>query len=155
MLINVQKLEKYRREDGKFHFFLWYPEEKKGNEWFQVSNPAFDVGANALGVDGYEVGEKYQIQGINHFPQPIDIEWDLKYWGGLEYDNKYALIDGSVNHNNWFYAIGSYVEWNFATPGPGKPVQIVELYAESISQSKDKNLLNIWFDRCRESQGIR
>ena len=39
-----------------------------GNEWLQVSNPAFDVGAPALGVDGYEVDEKCQIQGTNYFP---------------------------------------------------------------------------------------
>ena len=58
MPTSVQKLEQYRREDGKFHFFLWYPGEKMGNEWLQVSNPAKDVGANALGVDGYEVVRK-------------------------------------------------------------------------------------------------
>ena len=107
-----------------------------GNEWFQVSNPAIDVGAHSLGVDGYEVDAKYQNQGINYFPQPIDIEWDVRYWGGLEYCDRSALMDGSVDHDNWFYAIGSYVEWNFATPGPGKPVKIVELYVESQRRLK-------------------
>ena len=90
------------------------------------------MGANALGVDGYEVVTNTLIH-FSCFFQPIDIEWDVQYWGGIEFDNKYCLMDGSVDHNNWFYAIGAYVGWNFATPGPGKPVQIVELYVESQS----------------------
>ena len=47
-------------------------------------------------------------------------------------------MDGSVHHDFWHYAIGSFVEWNFATPGPGFPVQIVELYVESQSKLKKK-----------------
>ena len=79
---------------------------------------------------------KYYAQRTNDFIQPIDIEWSRKHWGGLEFDNRRCLMDGSVNHDNWYYAIGSFVEWNFATPGPGFPVQIVELYVESQSKLK-------------------
>ena len=45
-------LERYRNEDGFFHFFLWYPELWEGYEWTQNSNP---VTKTTKGVDGFEV----------------------------------------------------------------------------------------------------
>ena len=47
-------MEEHRNEEGKFHFFLWYPEMKQGQEWLQKSNPAVKTEING-GVVGYEV----------------------------------------------------------------------------------------------------
>lgn len=57
------------------------------NIWKQTSNPTYEK------VTGYK---------------PIKIDWTSSYWGGLEYSgNTSTLIDGSANHNNWYYAIGA------------------------------------------------
>ena len=57
------------------------------NIWKQTSNPTHQK------VTGYK---------------PIKIDWTSNYWGGLEYSgNTSTLIDGSANHNNWYYAIGA------------------------------------------------
>lgn len=39
--------------------------------------------------------------------KPIKIKWTSDFWGGLEYSGGSTFIDGSVNHGNWYYAIGS------------------------------------------------
>ena len=56
------------------------------NIWKQTSNPTYEK------VTGYT---------------PVKINWTSNFWGGLEWTNgSTTLIDGSVNHGNWFYAIG-------------------------------------------------
>ena len=49
--IPFQHLERYRHEN-LFHFFLWYPEAQRSNEWKQETNP---VTKKEGGVEGYEV----------------------------------------------------------------------------------------------------
>jgi len=53
---------------------------------------------------------------------------------GLEVSNS-ALMDGSVGHSNWFYAVGSHSLWRGGIPSYAKsdndnlyPQQAVELY---------------------------
>ena len=76
--------------------------------------------------------------------QPISIEWTSKYWGGLEYNNKVSLVDGSAGHSWWFYAVGAITFWNDAIPGPAKPVQIIELYvADSSKDAYHSEVINI------------
>ena len=55
----MQNLEEHRNEEGRLHFFLWYPQLRQGNEWSQVSNPAVKTESNA-GVIGYEVRKLFQ-----------------------------------------------------------------------------------------------
>ena len=55
-------------------------------------------------------------------------------WGGLEYDNRFTLLDGSAGHEWWFYAIGGMKIWNEGIPGHTKPVDIVDLYLASQSK---------------------
>ena len=66
------------------------------NIWFQQSNPIYDTK-----VVGYS---------------PIEIAFSSNYWGGLEYGNRdtsgrkngnSSLIDGSVEHTNWWYSVGA------------------------------------------------
>ncbi len=61
------------------------------NIWRQESNPTTGP------VVGYE---------------GVDIDYTAQYWGGLELGGNPTYLDGSVNHNNWFYSIGSQVPWN-------------------------------------------
>ena len=57
------------------------------NMWKQTSNPTHQK------VTGYK---------------SIKIDWTSNYWGGLEWTNgSTTLINGSVNHGNWYYAIGA------------------------------------------------
>lgn len=88
--------------EGSFEFILEYPNQSnlqnKYNHWSQTSNPVTTT------IVGYKA---------------IHIDWTTNYWGGLEPDKSAnCLIDGSVNYNNWFYAIGSYVNYNNGVPGP-------------------------------------
>jgi len=109
----LDKMESYRRSDGYFHFKLTWPGDSTEYEWIQSSNPLTE------NVAGY--------QGIN-------IPYTGRYWGGLEPSTS-ALMDGSVGHSNWFYAVGSFVIWHDGIPAYAKteddyeyPKQSVELY---------------------------
>ena len=86
--------------DGKFLFKIMWPQRAgvNYNIWKQTSNPIGDPaapsGPNA--VVGYEaVIVNFPGEGVDTF-------------GGLEWDSTpRSLLDGSVNHTNWWYAIGS------------------------------------------------
>ena len=85
----LSKLESFRpNTNSPFEFRIKYPTDTNGsNIWKQTSNPTHQK------VTGYK---------------PIKIDWTHEYWGGLEYcEHLSALIDGSVNSDNWFYAIGA------------------------------------------------
>ena len=69
--------------------------------------------------------------GVNGY-EAIDAPFTILHWGGLEFNsNSSSLLDGSVNHGNWFYAVGVKNLWKGAFPGPfaAESVQQVELYA--------------------------
>jgi hypothetical protein len=65
----------------------------------------------------------------------IDINFDAMFWGGLEYNGLHSLLDGSVSHGDWYYAVGSsnasVVAGTPGIPGPGTVEQTVELYVQS------------------------
>lgn len=94
----LNQLDAFKR-DGKFQFRINWPGYTKKNIWSQTSNPTEDVN-----VAGY---------------QAISVDASSNYWGGLEFGNgslgptnvNYSYLDGSVNHDNWYYAIGSYKQW--------------------------------------------
>ena len=94
----LDELESCRQADGDFHLRLDWPlrADARRQEWKQVSNPARPTVPNA-GVEGYV---------------PIDVNYNAHSWGGLEYNGNQALMDGQINHQNWFYAVGSSTEWN-------------------------------------------
>ena len=61
------------------------------------------------------------------------------WWGGLEYNNNWALLDGTVGHGDWYYAIGAMSFWEGNIPGESKPMEIVELYVATESQYHNPN----------------
>jgi len=92
----LDQLEQFRF-DGSFHFRLVWPNDEEGvyYEWLQTSNPLTEDAA------GYV---------------PIHAPYTARSWGGLE-PSQNALMDGSVNHSNWFYAVGAHRLWK----GQGYP----------------------------------
>jgi len=92
----LDRLEEFRFR-GSFHFRLVWPNDEEGiyYEWLQTSNPVSED------IAGYV---------------PIHAPYTGRSWGGLE-PSQNALMDGSVNHSNWFYAVGSYKLWR----GQGYP----------------------------------
>ncbi|WP_417336575.1 fibrinogen-like YCDxxxxGGGW domain-containing protein [Halobacteriovorax marinus] len=75
------------------------------NIWFQRSNPLYDTS-----VMGY---------------RPIEIAYSSNFWGGLENGNRdssglknanKSLLDGSVEHTNWWYSVGATTNHNGNIP---------------------------------------
>ena len=104
-------LDSTYQKEGKFEFLLRFPNnttfQNGFNRWKQSSNPTTSA------VSGYEA---------------IDISWTSNLWGGLEYNGNQALMDGSVNSSNWFYAIGARTAYGGAIPGPYGAVEETELW---------------------------
>ena len=62
--------------------------------------------------------------------EAVDASFAGNYWGGLEYNGANSLLDGSVSHGNWWYAVGCSVQHGAGIPGPDSTVvQKVELYS--------------------------
>jgi hypothetical protein len=95
-----------------YEFRLYYPNENIRNHWKQTFNPR-SGGSYTRPVAGYE---------------PINIDSSGNLWGGLERNGNRAFLDGSVNHGNWWYALGSKSAYSGGIPGPSRVVKIVELY---------------------------
>lgn len=108
-------LEQYRGKDSKFEFLLEYPTDipRKYNRWKQTDNPievSEQIGDTNYKTNGYE---------------SIHIDWEDQYWGGLLLSSSgKSLLDGSIGHGNWHYAIGCKATWIMnidsapAIPGP-------------------------------------
>lgn len=95
--------------NGKYRFRIDWPGYTGKNIWLQTTNPLTDVspaGVVPLGVNAYTDS---RVNG----------------WGGLEYGNgthgptntNASLLDGSVNHSNWYFAIGATQGWGSPTVG--------------------------------------
>lgn len=79
-----------------------------------IKNYAGDYDATSGGVRDYEA---------------IRTDYSGNYWGGIEFNTgSSSLADGSVDHSNWFYSIGSQIFSGGSTPGPGVTVDVTELW---------------------------
>ena len=92
-------LESFRSDDGAFDFRLEWPETNipGRNIWRQTSNPTSEA------IAGYE---------------PVEVAYTNNLWGGLEYNrfNNASFIDGSVGHQNWYYAVGATTSYRNGIP---------------------------------------
>lgn len=91
-------LEMFRNiKDGKFELLLQYQSGGSSyNRWKQSSNFTRDP------IQGYEA---------------VQVSWNGSYWGGLEYNGGTSTwVDGSVNHTNWYYAIGAKAVYSGGIP---------------------------------------
>jgi len=96
----LEHLELFR-DNNKFIFRINWPGYNKRNIWSQTTNPTASVN-----VSGY---------------YPIRVQSTSNYWKGLERNNMKGdtgptYIDGSINHSNWFYSIGSHIVWQGGIP---------------------------------------
>lgn len=108
------------KSENRLTFRLYYPQSGTRNIWSQMTNPTHDTD-----VWGY---------------RGLIIDASSRYWGGLELSNRAggvtntnrSIIDGSVGHNDWWYAIGTTSAYGAGIPGPAIPsndvVTEVELY---------------------------
>lgn len=144
----LDRLEDFRGADGKFTFMLDYPDATGpfagvANKWKQSSNPYTGQRTNSTKYDieydikydesGKEISKteisRTEKKGDNaegyeeiYYPMTSDI-----YGRGLEYNGISCVLDGSVNHGNWWLCCGimnnSYSGTNtsskpYTMPGP-------------------------------------
>ena len=62
--------------------------------------------------------------------QAININFTENGWGGLQYNNKDSLLDGSVDSEDGWYAIGVFKILK-GIPAAKNETQVVELYVSS------------------------
>jgi len=90
----LNRIDTFKR-NNKYEFRMKWKNYSATQIWKQTSNPTNSA------ISGYEA---------------ISIESVSNYWGGLERgnatNNNSSLIDGSINHTNWYYAVGSFKNWN-------------------------------------------
>jgi hypothetical protein len=108
----LDQLENFR-QNGAFEFKLVWPNNGLADQhWSQTSNPVTD--------------------GIIKGYKAIKAPHSSNGWGGLEKGGTYSLLDGTVNHGNWYYSVGSFQSWRGGIPGPSAAVSKVELYARGV-----------------------
>lgn len=109
--------------NGKYTFKIVYPQyPDRTNIWSQAQNP----------LDITEVKDNFV---------GIKTGWPHNYWGGLTRSSySGTFLDGSNPHGNWYFAVGSGVSWSGATnfPGPGAPVNTVELWVKAIDDTDNE-----------------
>jgi hypothetical protein len=116
----LEHMELFRSLDGSFELRIHWPETAIAgrNIWRQTSNPT------TAPVQGYE---------------GLDIDYVSQFWGGLELsDNNLTYLDGSVQHPNWFYSVGSTVAWGDppGIPSHGPPSPRVAVWVRTdVSKS--------------------
>jgi hypothetical protein len=108
-------LENYRGADGKFEFKLCWPQGGRLCQWWKQSNNPLE-GAAHSGVQGYE---------------GIEIHYTNNGWGGLEHGGTASLFDGTNNHGNWYYAVGSSGQWGCGIPGRSECELQAELWVHA------------------------
>jgi len=107
---NLNDLERFRWNDGNFHFLLTWPRNPNVRyEWLQKSNPV-----KSFEVDGYE---------------PIKLPSSKLYeHGGLKRSNLSLLA--TARENDWRCAVGSFKLWKGGIPTCTSHIESqVELYA--------------------------
>jgi len=117
------RLDEFSSPSGTLTLKLAYPQDfpdTEANIWTQSSDPAQRT---SRGVDGYRV---------------IKAPWTGQHWAGIErnrgLDETACFLDGSVDNDLWWYAIGTTRLFNEGIPGPvhgilGHIVSQVELSA--------------------------
>ena len=100
----------YKTSGGVWEMLLEYPGVAGYNRWKQTSNPA----TTNESITGYSA---------------VNVSWTSNVWGGMALSNSGStFMDGSVNHGNWYYAIGTASKWSGAIPGPSDPISHVNLW---------------------------
>ena len=127
-------LEQFRGKDGKFELLLQYQSGGTSyNRWKQSSNFTKET------IAGYEA---------------VTCSWTQNSWGGLEPDTSgNTWVDGSVNHNNWYYSIGS--KKNYSSGGMPSWTECEAGWVEIWVRCDDINLFRmIKGGKCKATEFI-
>ena len=119
----LNHIDLFRTPGSPFELRITWPDSgiTGRNIWYQDSNPT------TAPVEGYE---------------PIEIDYTNQFWGGLELStNNSTYLDGSVQHQNWFYSIGSQVAWQEGIPSHGPPSNRVALWIGRASSGAAEPVL--------------
>ncbi|GAA3621682.1 hypothetical protein GCM10022397_04290 [Flavivirga jejuensis] len=108
----LSKLDEIKSSPTIYEFRLHYPSLGLTNHWSQTFDPRSGT-AGVSPVPGYTA---------------INVNSTSNLWGGLELSGTNTYIDGSVNHGNWFYSIGSINPWTGGIPSAGAPTDQVQLF---------------------------
>lgn len=123
-------------ESGKYEFLLDYPDSRGEftgayNEWSQSQNPfSMPAGAQGTNAPGYVgIHEDY---------------WNSGYGKGIEKNMSVCVLDGAVNHSNWWMCVGIMnTYWAsssdpangiYTMPGPVGPGTTGTLKTQGVSQ---------------------
>ena len=109
----LKHLERLRNPDGTLEMRINWPDTgiTGRNIWRQTSNPT------TAPVVGY---------------QAIDVNYTNQFWAGLELStSSWTYLDGSVQHDYWYYAIGSHSAWGEGIPSYGPAATQVALWVRT------------------------
>ncbi len=90
-----------------YEFRLHYPATNRTNHWIQTFDPR-SGGSPSSPVPGY---------------QAISTDMVGSFWGGLESNSSSTFLDGSVNHGNWWYSLGSYNTYSGGMPAGDNTIE--------------------------------
>ncbi len=98
-------MDDFRSADGKYLFWIDYPQLPVHNIWKQSVNPESYDNTNKSGyITGYEA---------------VDVRITANQWGGLAYGTQSSTyLDGTWYAGNWYYSIGCKSLWGSSFPGP-------------------------------------
>lgn len=110
--------------NGKYRFRMNWPGYTQKNIWLQTTNPLADV----------------DVAGVTTIMATAYAQSKVNNWGGLELGNgthapgnsDSSLIDGSIEHGNWFFAIGS--DAAYSNP-PGIPADTSFMPTGGVSET--------------------
>lgn len=109
--------------NGKYHFRMTWPGYSQKNIWLQTTNPLDDV----------------DVAGVTTIKATAYAQTKINSWGGLELGNgthsptnsDSSLVDGSIEHSNWWFAVGS--DAPYGTP-PGIPSD-TSIFSGGVSET--------------------
>ena len=119
----LKHLEDLRDPSGLLELRINWPDTEilGRNIWRQESNPT------TAPVIGYEA---------------VDVNYSSAHWGGIELSTSpTTYLDGSVQYEDWYYAIGSHEPWSEGIPSYGPPSSRVALWVrtEAVGGSETIN----------------
>ena len=131
-ILSDLEYESIYKIDDKYEFLLHYPDEEGDNYnwWRQNLSPEIQT-ENATQNNT----DDHYVLGYEN----VSVHYTAANWGGLSLNRNEikSYINGDINRDFWYYAIGSYgVEKKI--PGPGHYLRRVALYAKIRSMDMIK-----------------
>ena len=128
----IDNPDDYKQSSGthqnKYHFALRYSSNREANQWidnfdhdshtsgwkvwFQTTNPNTTSGA----ITGYDSDD----ETYNNWNENDNTE---QGWGGIAVGTDRATWDGTPNHNNWWWAIGTISDYGNGLPADNTTVR--------------------------------